>query len=175
LENSSNDEEFVAHEARDASPGLRALRPAPPSATSRGAVTQEPGRKWRGNVRRSSESDEKRRRNRAPRNFSLELGKFAECPSVPEARCMGRWRPTARTAVAASKNAGAASRSVDGRTPNTAALRERLEFEIKTIVQMGLHGILPDRRADFINWGRVTACRSRPRTGAGAGSLVGSR
>jgi DNA polymerase-3 subunit alpha len=49
--------------------------------------------------------------------------------------------------------------------------RERLEFEIRTIVQMGFAGYFLIV-ADFINWARRNAVPVGPGRGSGAGSLV---
>ena len=49
--------------------------------------------------------------------------------------------------------------------------RERLEFEIKTIVQMGFAGYFLIV-ADFINWARTNGVPVGPGRGSGAGSLV---
>jgi len=51
------------------------------------------------------------------------------------------------------------------------AYRERLEFEIKTIVQMGFPGYFLIV-ADFINWAKQNGVPVGPGRGSGAGSLV---
>ena len=51
------------------------------------------------------------------------------------------------------------------------AYRERLEFEIKTITQMGFSGYFLIV-ADFINWAKSNAVPVGPGRGSGAGSLV---
>ena len=51
------------------------------------------------------------------------------------------------------------------------AYRERLEFELKTIVQMGFAGYFLIV-ADFINWARNNGVPVGPGRGSGAGSLV---
>jgi len=49
--------------------------------------------------------------------------------------------------------------------------RERLEFEIETIVQMGFPGYFLIV-ADFINWAKANGVPVGPGRGSGAGSLV---
>lgn len=50
-------------------------------------------------------------------------------------------------------------------------LRERLDFEIRTIIQMGFPGYFLIV-ADFINWAKNNGCPVGPGRGSGAGSLV---
>ena len=57
------------------------------------------------------------------------------------------------------------------REENAARYRERLEFEIKTIVQMGFAGYFLIV-ADFINWAKNNGVPVGPGRGSGAGSLV---
>ncbi|MCX7139615.1 MAG: DNA polymerase III subunit alpha, partial [Proteobacteria bacterium] len=57
------------------------------------------------------------------------------------------------------------------RATREAAYRARLEFEIKTIVQMGFPGYFLIV-ADFINWAKSNAVPVGPGRGSGAGSLV---
>jgi DNA polymerase-3 subunit alpha len=57
------------------------------------------------------------------------------------------------------------------KTEDVARYRERLEFEIKTIVQMGFAGYFLIV-ADFINWAKQNGVPVGPGRGSGAGSLV---
>ena len=57
------------------------------------------------------------------------------------------------------------------REANAARYRERLEFEIKTIIQMGFAGYFLIV-ADFINWAKTNGVPVGPGRGSGAGSLV---
>jgi DNA polymerase-3 subunit alpha len=57
------------------------------------------------------------------------------------------------------------------RDERRATYRERLEFEIKTIVQMGFPGYFLIV-ADFINWAKQNGVPVGPGRGSGAGSLV---
>ncbi len=57
------------------------------------------------------------------------------------------------------------------RTAQEPTYRERLEFEIKTIVQMGFPGYFLIV-ADFINWAKQNGVPVGPGRGSGAGSLV---
>ncbi|HKQ26160.1 MAG TPA: DNA polymerase III subunit alpha [Burkholderiales bacterium] len=57
------------------------------------------------------------------------------------------------------------------RAEHTPRYRERLEFEIKTIVQMGFPGYFLIV-ADFINWAKANGVPVGPGRGSGAGSLV---
>jgi len=57
------------------------------------------------------------------------------------------------------------------RESNAPRYRERLEFEIKTVVQMGFPGYFLIV-ADFINWARKNGVPVGPGRGSGAGSLV---
>jgi DNA polymerase-3 subunit alpha len=59
----------------------------------------------------------------------------------------------------------------DERLAQESAYRERLEFEIKTIVQMGFPGYFLIV-ADFINWAKNNGVPVGPGRGSGAGSLV---
>ncbi|HVL37557.1 MAG TPA: DNA polymerase III subunit alpha, partial [Burkholderiales bacterium] len=54
---------------------------------------------------------------------------------------------------------------------DSARYRERLEFEIRTIVQMGFSGYFLIV-ADFINWAKANGVPVGPGRGSGAGSLV---
>src|SRR5688572_2028673 len=57
------------------------------------------------------------------------------------------------------------------RSEDVARYRERLEFEIKTIIQMGFAGYFLIV-ADFINWAKRNGVPVGPGRGSGAGSLV---
>jgi DNA polymerase III subunit alpha len=63
--------------------------------------------------------------------------------------------------------AGLRQRRLDGED----GYRERLEFELKTIIQMGFAGYFLIV-ADFINWARSNGVPVGPGRGSGAGSLV---
>src|SRR5476649_161313 len=59
----------------------------------------------------------------------------------------------------------------DARRAAAARYRERLEFEVKTIIQMGFAGYFLIV-ADFINWAKTHGVPVGPGRGSGAGSLV---
>ncbi len=59
----------------------------------------------------------------------------------------------------------------DARAARTAEYADRLEFEIKTIIQMGFPGYFLIV-ADFINWAKNNGVPVGPGRGSGAGSLV---
>jgi DNA polymerase-3 subunit alpha len=60
---------------------------------------------------------------------------------------------------------------IGARASNAPRYRERLEFEIETIVQMGFAGYFLIV-ADFINWAKQNGVPVGPGRGSGAGSLV---
>ena len=104
-------------------------------------------------------------------NFALELGK-SRLPLFPT--------PEGMTLEAFLHERAAAGLEVRmlALYPDTAAraehmprYRERLEFEISTIVQMGFPGYFLIV-ADFINWAKTNGVPVGPGRGSGAGSLV---
>src|SRR5881397_455179 len=100
-------------------------------------------------------------------NLEIELGKsrlpaFPTPPGVTVDQCLGN-----------AAEAGLARRveQLGLRDDAAARYRERLAFEIRTIVQMGFAGYFLIV-ADFINWARTNGVPVGPGRGSGAGSLV---
>jgi DNA polymerase-3 subunit alpha len=104
-------------------------------------------------------------------NFSLELGK-SRLPLFPTPDGMTLEAFLHERAVAGLEERMLAL-YVDGaaRTGHMPRYRERLEFEIATIVQMGFPGYFLIV-ADFINWAKNNGVPVGPGRGSGAGSLV---
>jgi DNA polymerase-3 subunit alpha len=104
-------------------------------------------------------------------NLTIELGKnhLPAFPTPPGVTLDQHLRDEAAAGLArrlAHRFPDAAER--ERREP---AYRERLEFELKTIVQMGFPGYFLIV-ADFINWARNNGVPVGPGRGSGAGSLV---
>ena len=96
-------------------------------------------------------------------SIEIELGKdvLPEFPLEPGESAEGRFAATAR--------AGLDRRIGEG--SDTAAYRERLEYEIEMVTQMGFSGYYLIV-ADFVAWARENAVPVGPGRGSGAGSLA---
>jgi DNA polymerase-3 subunit alpha len=94
-------------------------------------------------------------------NFSLELGK-SRLPAFPTPAGV-----SVEDYLRQQAAAGLARRYPQLETRH----RERLEFELKTIIQMGFAGYFLIV-ADFINWAKSNGVPVGPGRGSGAGSLV---
>jgi len=104
-------------------------------------------------------------------NFSLELGK-SRLPLFPTPEGMTLevfLHERAATGLEARMLALYPDAAV--REQNMPRYRERLEFEIQTIMQMGFPGYFLIV-ADFINWAKTNGVPVGPGRGSGAGSLV---
>ena len=104
-------------------------------------------------------------------NFSLELGK-SRLPlfPIPEGLTLEAFlREQAMTGLEGRMLALYPDSA--GRAEHMPRYRERLEFEIRTIVQMGFPGYFLIV-ADFINWAKTNGVPVGPGRGSGAGSLV---
>ena len=152
--------------------GLRARRPAPAEAVHAGAVLQDARKRWRGcsptSRRRSSNAVEIARRC----NLEIELGR-SRLPRFPDAAGdLDRRLPSRRRRRKGWQNVAKLRSRAKPR------YRERLDFELATIIQMGFAGYFLIV-ADFINWARAVREPSFPNgvpvgpgRGSGAGSLV---
>ena len=104
-------------------------------------------------------------------NLTIELGK-SKLPEFPTPKGV-----TIEAFLQRTSNEGLAARleklypDPGARETNAPRYRERLEFEIKTIVQMGFPGYFLIV-ADFINWAKKNGVPVGPGRGSGAGSLV---
>jgi DNA polymerase-3 subunit alpha len=104
-------------------------------------------------------------------NLAFELGK-SRLPAFPTAPGV-----TLEDELTRASEAGFAKRMTElypdplERERQTPRYRERLAFEIKTIIQMGFAGYFLIV-ADFINWARTNGIPVGPGRGSGAGSLV---
>ena len=104
-------------------------------------------------------------------NLTFELGK-SRLPAFPTAPGV-----TLEAQLTAAAEDGFARRMVElypdllERERHLPRYRERLAFEIKTIIQMGFAGYFLIV-ADFINWARTNGIPVGPGRGSGAGSLV---
>ncbi len=104
-------------------------------------------------------------------NFTLELGK-SRLPLFPTPDGMGLEDYLHQRAMAGlDLRMAALYPDPEARAANLVRYRERLEFEIKTIVQMGFPGYFLIV-ADFINWAKTNGVPVGPGRGSGAGSLV---
>ena len=105
-------------------------------------------------------------------NLTIALGKN-HLPLFPDAAGPHARRAPARGSGSGTRAAarGAVSGYRDARRATPGVCRARLEFETKTIVQMGFAGYFLIV-ADFINWARENRVPVGPGRGSGAGSLV---
>jgi len=94
-------------------------------------------------------------------NLAIELGK-SRLPDFPTPQ-----GTSIDEYLRAQAHAGLRQRGLEGE----ARYRERLEFELKTIIQMGFAGYFLIV-ADFISWARSNGVPVGPGRGSGAGSLV---
>ena len=149
----------------------RARRPAPAEALHARAVLQAPGRDGEA-VRRHPA--------RAARTRSRSRGAATSRSSSARAGCRRSRRPAGVTVdelpAARGRRRGLAQRfeKLGLQEADEPRYRERLEFEIRTIIQMGFAGYFLIV-ADFINWAKSQrrAGRARARLGRGlAGRLL---
>ncbi|HVY05058.1 MAG TPA: DNA polymerase III subunit alpha [Burkholderiales bacterium] len=104
-------------------------------------------------------------------NFSLELGKsrLPEFPT-PDGMSLEAYLRS-RTLAGLEERMVALYPDAAVRETHVARYRERLEFEIATILKMGFPGYFLIV-ADFINWAKTNNVPVGPGRGSGAGSLV---
>ncbi len=104
-------------------------------------------------------------------NLSIELGKskLPEFP-IPEGMTIEAYLQRASAEGLDARLAKLYPEPAE-REANARRYRERLEFEIRTIVQMGFPGYFLIV-ADFINWAKKNGVPVGPGRGSGAGSLV---
>ncbi|MBI2294581.1 MAG: DNA polymerase III subunit alpha, partial [Betaproteobacteria bacterium] len=104
-------------------------------------------------------------------NLTLELGK-SQLPRFPTPGNVGLDQYLRESAAAGlERRLQQLYPEEKARAARAAKYRERLEFELQTIVQMGFPGYFLSV-ADFINWAKQNGVPVGPGRGSGAGSLV---
>ncbi len=165
-------DDFRAHEARVCiARGLRARRPAPAAGTSPRSSTSRRRPRWRSSSPMPAGARQHVEIAQAAATSTLALGKN-RAAAFPTPRASRSTITCAHDAQGRACCTG--SRSCILARPGaraSAAIAQRLEFEIKTILQMGFAGYFLIV-ADFINWAKNERRAGGAGRGSGAGSLV---
>ena len=153
--------------------GLRALRPAASPPLHAGAVLQDAGRDG-GAVPRPAAGARQQRGDRASAATSPSSSARPSCRAFRRPTTSGSTNTSAQSAAAGLERRlrAALSRRAGARASEKPRYRERLEFELDTIVQMGFPGYFLIV-ADFINWAKGE--RRAGRAGARLGRRLARR